>query len=49
MSFVNAIGSRDDVDMVVDVNERKQGGFLPGTAQLVVAPERLRDHPREPC
>ncbi len=45
VSFVNAVGSRDDVDLVVDVNERKQGGFVPGTAQLVVAPERLRDEP----
>lgn len=41
VGFFNLLGVTDAVDRVVDVNPRKQGTFLAGTGQTVVAPESL--------
>ncbi|WP_235912407.1 class I SAM-dependent methyltransferase [Ruania zhangjianzhongii] len=41
----NLLGVTDAVDRVVDVNPRKQGTFLAGTGQAVVAPEALVTDP----
>jgi hypothetical protein len=43
VTFLNAVSGSDvDVDVVVDVNPRKRGSFLPGTGHEVVAPDQLR-------
>jgi C-methyltransferase C-terminal domain/Methyltransferase domain len=45
VTFLNALGlSRELVPAVVDLNPRKQGSYVPGTGQPVVAPPRLRDY-----
>ena len=33
------------VPMVIDSDERKRGGFVPGTGQEIQTPEYLVDHP----
>jgi SAM-dependent methyltransferase len=33
----------DDIPYVVDINPKKQGGFIPGTGQEIVSPASLRD------
>lgn len=45
VGFFNLLGVTDAVDRVVDVNPRKQGTFLAGTGQAVVAPESLVTDP----
>ena len=42
-TFLAFLGVRDEVSCVVDVNPAKQGMFVPGSGQEIVAPERLRD------
>ncbi len=43
VTFLNAVeAARQSVRAVVDVNERKQGKFVPGTAHPIVAPTELR-------
>ena len=45
VTFLNTLGvDTDRVAFVVDVNPRKHGRFIPGTAQQVVAPEFLVDY-----
>ena len=41
VGFFNLLGETDAIDTVVDVNPRKQGTYLAGTGQVVVAPESL--------
>ncbi|MGD9570385.1 MAG: methyltransferase domain-containing protein [Thermoleophilia bacterium] len=41
VGFFNLMGVGDEVDRVVDLNPRKQGRYLPGTGQPIVAPEDL--------
>lgn len=43
-TFLNLLPSQGVIDHVVDVNPRKQGKFVAGTGQPIVAPESLRDH-----
>ncbi len=43
VTFLNAVAGGGGIDLVVDLNPRKQGRFLPGTGQKVVSPEQLRD------
>jgi SAM-dependent methyltransferase len=43
VTFLNAVAGGGGIDVVVDLNPRKQGRFLPGTGQQVVSPERLRE------
>jgi SAM-dependent methyltransferase len=45
VSFLNLLAGGQEVDCVVDINPRKQGSFLPGTGQRIVAPEALRERP----
>jgi hypothetical protein len=42
-TFANAVGRDSRLAVVVDVNPRKWGHFLPGTGQEVLAPAALRD------
>lgn len=45
VTFLNVLGIGDDlVARVVDVNPRKTGRFIPGTAQQIVQPDFLREH-----
>lgn len=41
VGFFNLLGIDDEVVAVVDLNERKQGSFLPGTGHRIVAPAEL--------
>ena len=41
MSFLNALDSRELIHYVVDINPNRQGKYIPGSAQQVVAPEFL--------
>jgi SAM-dependent methyltransferase len=43
VSLLNAIGDEDLVPLVVDVNPRKHGRFLPGTGHQVLAPNALQE------
>jgi SAM-dependent methyltransferase len=45
VSFLNmlGIGSDEGIEHVVDINPRKAGRYLPGTAQEIISPERLAD------
>lgn len=45
VGFFNLLGVTDAIDRIVDVNPRKQGTFLAGTGQAVVAPEDLVTDP----
>lgn len=42
VTFVNLMGA-PHIDAVIDINERKQGTFVPGTDRVVSAPEHLRE------
>lgn len=41
VTLLNALGAADSVDVVVDLNPRKQGTFVTGTGHPIVAPELL--------
>ncbi len=41
VTFLNLLQARDEVACVVDINPHKQGKFIPGTGQQVVAPRQL--------
>jgi hypothetical protein len=41
VSFLNLVGAGETVDWVVDINPGKQGSFIAGTGQPIVAPDRL--------
>ena len=43
VAFLHAVDTEGSIRRVVDVNPRKQGRFIAGTAQEVVAPTALRD------
>jgi len=46
VSFLNmlAIGVDNGIEYVVDINPRKAGRFMPGTAQTIVPPDHLSDY-----
>lgn len=45
VSFLNMLAlEADGIEYVVDINPRKVGRFVPGTAQKIVPPEYLRDY-----
>jgi SAM-dependent methyltransferase len=44
VSFFNMLGITDQIRYVVDINPRKQGKYVPGTGQQIVAPEFLREY-----
>jgi hypothetical protein len=41
VSFLNLVGAHDTIEWVVDINPGKQGSYVAGTGQPVVAPNRL--------
>lgn len=41
VSFLNAVGSESGIRYVVDINPKRQGGFVPRSAQQVVSPDSL--------
>lgn len=43
VTFLNLLNLQDQVDHVVDINPHKQGMFIPGTGQPIVAPEFLKE------
>ncbi|NND44908.1 MAG: class I SAM-dependent methyltransferase [Xanthomonadales bacterium] len=45
VAFLSSIEHAGVIRRVVDINPRKQGGFIPGGGQVVVAPEDLARHP----
>lgn len=44
VSFVNTLKAHDQIEYIVDINPRKQGMYVPGTAQQIVAPQFLPDY-----
>ena len=43
-TFLNVIARDSGIDYAVDLNPRKQGKFVAGTGQEIVAPEALKDY-----
>ncbi|MDW3651854.1 MAG: class I SAM-dependent methyltransferase [Bacteroidia bacterium] len=41
VSFFNLFEVNDLIKVIVDINEKRQGKYLPGSGQLVVAPEHI--------
>lgn len=44
VTFLNVMPVGETIRYIVDINPRKQGKFVPGTGQQIVAPEFLRDY-----
>jgi hypothetical protein len=44
VNFLNILQTQDQIEYVVDINPRKQGMYIAGTAQQIVPPEFLRDY-----
>jgi len=44
VSFLNMLPSYETIEYVVDINPRRQGRFIPGSGQQIVAPEALIDY-----
>lgn len=44
VSFLTTLKSGDSIEYVVDINPYKQGKFMPGTGQEIVAPEFLSQY-----
>ena len=44
VSFLTTFRLRDGIDYVVDINPYRQGAFMPGTGQEIVAPDFLREY-----
>ncbi len=43
VTFLNALGPDAPIDCVVDINPRKEGMYVAGTGQRIIAPEALRE------
>lgn len=43
VTFLNMLDSTGTIDYAVDINPRKQGKFIPGSGQKIVAPEFLKE------
>lgn len=43
VTFLNSLENASTVELVVDINERKQGAYVPGSGQEIVPPGALRD------
>lgn len=41
VTFLNLLDTKAQIEYAVDINPRKQGKFIPGTGQEIIAPERL--------
>jgi len=44
VTFFNHLGLTDQIPYVVDINPRKEGRYLPGTAQKIVSPLFLKEY-----
>jgi SAM-dependent methyltransferase len=44
VTFLNVVPGAGGIDLVIDVNERKQGRFVPGTGHEIQGHEAVRDH-----
>lgn len=44
VTFLNAVGIRDSITHIVDINPKKQGKYVPGTGQQVVPPDFLTQY-----
>jgi SAM-dependent methyltransferase len=44
VTFLNLVPGACAIERVVDTNTRKHGMYVPGTGQLISAPDRLRDY-----
>jgi SAM-dependent methyltransferase len=44
VAFLTTLGLRDEIEHVVDINPFRQGMYMPGTGQLIVAPEYLQEY-----
>jgi len=44
LNFLNTVAAARTVPCVVDINPSRQGAFVPGSGQQVVAPDALRDY-----
>lgn len=42
--FLTSLGIREEIQYIVDINPKKQGGFLPGTGQEIVGPAFLSSY-----
>jgi hypothetical protein len=45
VTFLNVVPGAEAIETVVDVSPDKQGRYVPGTGQRIVAPEHLRGQP----
>jgi SAM-dependent methyltransferase len=44
VAFLNAVEDSDQIECVVDINPHRQGTFMAGAGQEIVAPEFLKSH-----
>lgn len=44
VTFLNVLKQSKSIDYVIDLNPHKHGMFVPGTAQIVMAPEFLKEY-----
>jgi SAM-dependent methyltransferase len=44
VAYLTTLGVRDEIPFTVDINPYKQGMYMAGTGQLIVAPEFLKEH-----
>jgi SAM-dependent methyltransferase len=44
VSFLTTLGVYDEIEYVIDINPYRQGSYMAGTAQAVVAPNVLREY-----
>ena len=47
VTFLNLLKNKNQIDFIVDLNPRKQGMYVAGTGQRIVAPDFLRDYQPE--
>jgi len=44
VSFLNVLNLQDQIEFVVDINPYKQGKYIGGSGQQIVAPDFMREH-----
>jgi SAM-dependent methyltransferase len=45
VTFLNVVPGADRIERVIDLNQRKQGRFVPGTGHEILAPDAVRERP----
>jgi len=43
VAFLNTIGIKDEIELIVDINPYRQGKYLPGSGKLIIAPNFLKE------